>query len=520
MEHIRDFIGEIIDSNQLSTNEVERNNLITQSLYLFFKNRYFNETYSNILILEDEEKNMFLSTGKMDSNEKSFLITSASKNEDYESQFVELDKCVKILDATWIDKIKKVYNAFKLPSTKKTIAALKKIGELDDDSLFIFESVYSESLHWEASDYYYNIMEQVELNNTYSEKFNIQLPCKENGKISISKSNNKNISKEIKIDFLKQVKNIKIQNLQNKCSVNKNALIKINQLIQKKLPFIVNPERVDELDFYFIKMNSANNNVYYSNEMFKPIINQNIIKNGGLFKEYYPENKDIQFNDFLQASPFLFSPYNQNRSTFLTGLDYLADELLRPNSRDNAFFLVAKNKQNETVGTLSLYQSKSLKHMMKISGINIKKNVRGQGVAKKLYQKLSEVAALNEFIVFNSSYTQDGKLKLPKMKLEIASQNKNFFLLDGNCAEAFDDVKTGTLYNKYQTAIIDKLSTLELEQSFNYKKHLHAYQAGRDVILNAGSKPDEEIMREAYKKHDEAINAPFKSVKKKSKKMI
>jgi len=486
---IRDDISKIIDDNDINHKDISKSNLTTLVLSEVFSKNYFNNNYKNSFILQDFEGALWNTTGNMSSIDVtgiSGVVSSPDKNSDYESQFAWEEESKILITKKSFESVKSIYKIFKNSNDIKEAASLiQDIVNNDKERLFLFHSLFASNI---ASDnLYLSVMSNVTVENNKSDDYKNKIPCSKKGDLKNSnylyEINNENYE-EYKIELLKNMNKTikKLKNLDSITNKHKNKINTIIKHLDKLHPEMNKKPETQNLNFYFIETKMSDNG-FFNNNKFEAVDKiDNIVKNLESCSDFYDKNEN--FIDFLYKNPFSYSEYNRSKVNLIEGLNYLTDDLLKPNDYGNQFFLIAKTSKGETVGSLSLDKSKSYNHLFKITGMCVKSSFRNKGVSKQIYQKLAEISIHNNMIIHNNNYTADGRSYLPKMKLNILNENPKFILIDERIEKSITDEKINNAFEAFNGHALRKIKEMEMSNKTNIKKTINAYIEGKKIIFN------------------------------------
>lgn len=112
------------------------------------------------------------------------------------------------------------------------------------------------------------------------------------------------------------------------------------------------------------------------------------------------------------------------------GLDFLNPESMLDGPYAKSYILAKVN--NDVVGLISYKSTDSdgLSTIKTIEYVCVKENFRGTGLSEKLYDKLASILDANGNILTNSHYTEQGRLKLPRLKQRIREKHPNFLMIN------------------------------------------------------------------------------------------
>ena len=149
---------------------------------------------------------------------------------------------------------------------------------------------------------------------------------------------------------------------------------------------------------------------------------------------------------------------------------YVKENELKASSDYDQCFIVAKNKEKETVGLLKINKLKSQNKCYNISEISIKHNYRNIGLAKMFYEKLAELSIKNELIIFNRRYSKEGKKYLPKMKQSVCDKHSEFMLINTDYGEVYENEKLNEDIKMFNIFIEQDIKNLDQKKTISLKK--------------------------------------------------
>lgn len=205
--------------------------------------------------------------------------------------------------------------------------------------------------------------------------------------------------------------------------------------MQKKHLFKNTNEQNIQFSYYEVKGNYEND-TYEFKLQDKLNIRQDILSNNDItisdiysIKHNHDSHltfKETIMNDLMKKDDDL-SPYIKSH---FYGLDFLNPESMLDGPYAKSYILAKVN--NDIVGFISFKStdSEGLSTFKTIEYVCVKENFRGTGLSEKLYDKLSSILEVNGNILTNSHYTEQGRVKLPRLKQRIREKHPNFLMID------------------------------------------------------------------------------------------
>lgn len=161
------------------------------------------------------------------------------------------------------------------------------------------------------------------------------------------------------------------------------------------------------------------------------ILNNNNITVSDLYQIKNDHNSPKSFKksilEYLMKKDDDLSPHIKSQ---FYGLDFLNPESMLDGPYAKSYILAKVN--NDVVGFISFKStdSEELSTFKTIEYVCIKENFRGTGLSEKLYDKLASILNANGNILTNSHYTEQGRVKLPRLKQRIREKHPNFLMID------------------------------------------------------------------------------------------
>lgn len=161
------------------------------------------------------------------------------------------------------------------------------------------------------------------------------------------------------------------------------------------------------------------------------ILNNNNITVSDLYQIKNDHNSPKSFKksilEYLMKKDDDLSPHIKSQ---FYGLDFLNPESMLDGPYAKSYILAKVN--NDVVGFISFKStdSEGLSTIKTIEYVCVKENFRGTGLSEKLYDKLASILDVNGNILTNSHYTEQGRVKLPRLKQRIREKYPNFLMID------------------------------------------------------------------------------------------
>lgn len=267
----------------------------------------------------------------------------------------------------------------------------------------------------------------------------------------------------------------KISDVQKYKKKLNNKIDNIFDHIAKEKPFLFKPLNTDEISFSYYEIEGCEEKAGWDNGMKFRLRNkmefdpESLNKHGIQKSEIYDLNLN-NIHDYHEMQkilkPFIINYENELTGLFkgaFYGLDYI-DSAVKGNTSDR-YYIVAQY-HNETVGMISFRSDKeenenisTIKHMEYVC---VKDTFRGTGLTHTLYQKLASLFTDNNKILFNSMYSKQGAVKLPKLKDKIRKNNPGFLFIDKDLGN-FDknSVYERIFLREFNEHLINKISYID-----------------------------------------------------------
>lgn len=161
------------------------------------------------------------------------------------------------------------------------------------------------------------------------------------------------------------------------------------------------------------------------------ILNSNNITVSDLYQIKNDHNSPKSFKksilEYLMKKDDDLSPHIKSQ---FYGLDFLNPESMLDGPYAKSYILAKVN--NDVVGFISFKStdSEGLSTIKTIEYVCVKENFRGTGLSEKLYDKLASILDVNGNILTNSHYTEQGRVKLPRLKQRTREKYPNFLMID------------------------------------------------------------------------------------------
>ncbi|EPP7233581.1 GNAT family N-acetyltransferase [Shigella flexneri] len=205
--------------------------------------------------------------------------------------------------------------------------------------------------------------------------------------------------------------------------------------MQKEHLFKNTNEQNIQFSYYEVK-GSYENDIYEFKLQDRLNISQNILSNNGITisdiysikhnSDSHLSFKETIMNNLMKKDDDL-SP---NIKSHFYGLDFLNPKSMLDGPYAKSYILAKVN--NDIVGFISFKStdSEGLSTFKTIEYVCVKENFRGTGLSEKLYDKLASILDANGNILTNSHYTEQGRVKLPRLKQRIREKHPNFLMID------------------------------------------------------------------------------------------
>lgn len=451
MSDLKELITSYTSKNMLDIQENEKKLIELLALKKIFSQPYYKDTYYATSIAIDENNEPYFSTNKYDlppqpinqnfyslhdiepeyygvENIQKYLVDS--------SVFSRLDLFIDIaknnhnnietyvknlIDANKGDnEFLNTVNSFEYLIPKFELFFNKNVGDIfrnnDIDKL---ESSLSKNVFYFSSN-----------SDSF---FNSTKP-----KLNIEELNNSWTSKSSKRnDVIKDTLSY-FENINDYYTKYSKAINEVIEYVKKEKPFLFKKADVNDVNFSFYEIKGDNNNIMYKDFILEDdfAINEDIMTKHNISKsEVYLLKPKNEFYRDVKDSVLEFVTKKNNdisdniRSKFY-GLDFLDERSLGATVQNKTIILARAN--DETVGFISFKSlpdnNKSI--LKKIEYVCVKDTFRGSGLTEALYTKMCGILNDNGNILTNTSYTQQGKLKLPRLKERVRNKFPDFLMID------------------------------------------------------------------------------------------
>lgn len=204
---------------------------------------------------------------------------------------------------------------------------------------------------------------------------------------------------------------------------------------EKEYLFKNTNEQIINFSYYEVKGNYENDRYSFKLQdklnISKDILDKNNIFISDLYSlniepDEYKSLKQTIMNELMKKEDDI-SPYIKSR---YYGLDFLNLESMQDSPYAKSYILAKVN--NDVVGFIS-YKStdaEGLSAFKTIEYVCVKDNFRSTGLSEKLYDKLASILEENGNLLTNSHYTEQGRIKLPRLKQRIRDKHPEFLMID------------------------------------------------------------------------------------------
>lgn len=228
------------------------------------------------------------------------------------------------------------------------------------------------------------------------------------------------------------------ENLNDYYNKYSKEITQIMDFIKNEKPFLFKNANIDNVEFSFYEVKGDNENVMYKNFILEEnySIDEQIMKKHNIsISEVYSLKPDEgsykNIKDYvLEFVTRKDNDISENMRSKFYGLDFLNERSLGASIQNKTIILARAN--DETVGFISFKSlpddNKSI--LKKIEYVCVKDNFRGSGLAEELYTKMCGVLYDNGNILANTSYTEQGKSKLPRLKERVRQKFPDFLMID------------------------------------------------------------------------------------------
>lgn len=228
------------------------------------------------------------------------------------------------------------------------------------------------------------------------------------------------------------------ENLNDYYNKYNKEITQIMDFIKNEKPLLFKNASIDNVEFSFYEVKGDNKNVMYKNFILEEnfSIDEQIMKKHNIsISDVYSLKPDEGSYKNIQDYVLEFvtrkdNDISENMRSKFYGLDFLNERSLGASIQNKTIILARSN--NETVGFISFKSlpddNKSI--LKKIEYVCVKDNFRGSGLAEELYTKMCGVLYDNGNILANTSYTEQGKSKLPRLKERVRQKFPDFLMID------------------------------------------------------------------------------------------
>lgn len=182
-------------------------------------------------------------------------------------------------------------------------------------------------------------------------------------------------------------------------------------------------------------------------------------------KEKYETLDEVVFKHLFKKDDDI-SKYLTNA---FYGLTFFNESALRPSKRKKSYLLAKAN--DDVVGFISFHsldaQGESI--VKDIGYVSVKDNFRGTGLTEKLYDKLACLISQNGNVLTNDRYTDEGSLKLPRLKNRVRAKHPELLMIDLELSQ-------------WQNSTKSEIAILDL------KAHVNAEL--REALISFSQQPD------------------------------
>lgn len=521
MEHnIKSFISNFIDNENIQSETLDKDELMSLTLYFVFQKKYFKNNFDTMYLRSNYEGKIRLVTPahnnvKGTNNRDVEKLTCAIKDDDEgsyegiyffekpefdESYFYDMsdeeieaweepvfkeDK--KYLKDKTIKNIFSVFNTIKrCESGKELKNEIEELIKNNRDAIFDFYNHMEKITKGMDNKIFKYLESNVKIENLESEKHLYILPyCKKKGIQFFKSLKNEEFDysfekEKVVKEFEKEIKSFR--RLSPIVKDNHQHLAKIMTAVNNKyseLDMDIDRKEIEALDFYYFEV-PANIQEPYSDKISVPKEKQ--LHNSDMFKSL--DLNQSTFVDFVLENPFEINKKDL-RSNAYQGMVYINKDTLsnpRHEQEHDYSYIVAKTKRNETAGVICITKRKESNKVYKIGEISIKNNFRNKGLATVFYKKIAEFCIENGIVLTNRIYSKDGEKYLPNMKQKIKEANPDFLLIDRNLGNVYDDIESTQLIENYHKRVLKIISDKDRCKGFNFQAAKSGYHKGFNLI--------------------------------------
>lgn len=205
--------------------------------------------------------------------------------------------------------------------------------------------------------------------------------------------------------------------------------------MQKEYLFKNTNEQNIQFSYYEVKGNYENDTYEFKLQdklnIRQDILSSNDITTSDIYSIKHNPDSHLSFKEtimnYLMKKDDDLSPHIKSH---FYGLDFLNLESMLDGPYAKSYILAKVN--NDIVGFISFKStdSEGLSTFKTIEYVCVKENFRGTGLSEKLYDKLASILEVNGNILTNSHYTEQGRVKLPRLKQRIREKHPNFLMID------------------------------------------------------------------------------------------
>lgn len=486
MENFKDHLFNHIEEQGLSSSEKETFNLISMASFFVYNKSYFNDKFKHYRLERNEigEIRFVAPTMNKVDGAKNYIVNgfiSNPHNESvYEDQFFFSNDNPNspfiniFLKKEVIDNLVEVFNVVKNSKSIKDLdKSFQYLANNNMKALFDLKVNFPDIFSAARQPLIEHLEQTIKVESNYSDDHLTYLSFCVDGEInsfSGKKLKENNFAEGRKLflqSYIKEMK--KVKNVNTLLQENKYKITPLMNLIEKKYNFFnhkITRNNLNDINFYFVKTNTFPSfNNFEEKKHFDPTECSNDYKTDGFL-----DIKENDFKEFVLRSPAELSWLNRDLSSSIEGLIYVKENELKASSDYDQCFIVAKNKEKETVGLLKINKLKSQNKCYNISEISIKHNYRNIGLAKMFYEKLAELSIKNELIIFNRRYSKEGKKYLPKMKQSVCDKHSDFMLINTDFGEVYENEKLNEDIKMFNIFIEQDIKNLDQKKTISLKK--------------------------------------------------
>ena len=390
-------------------------------------------------------------------------------NDNPDSPFINI-----FLKKDVINNLVKIFNIVKNSKDINTLnKSFQNLADNNISALFDLKVNFPDIFSADRQPLIEHLEQTIKVDSNYSEEYLTNLSFCVDGEINSfngKKLKHDNFSDSRKLflqSYIKEMK--KVKNVNTLLQQNKEKIDLLMNVIENKYDLFnhkVTRDNLKDIDFYFVKTDTfLSSNNFENKKDFNPIECNCDYKTDGFLS--INEN---DFKEFVLSSPAELSWLNRDLSSSIEGLVYVKENDLKASSDYDQCFIIAKNKQKETVGLLKINKLKSQNLCYNISEISIKNNYRKIGLAKMFYEKLAELSINNNLIIFNRKYSKEGKKYLPKMKQGICDKYSNFMLINTDFGEVYENEKLNEDIKMFNVFIEQDIKNIDKNKKVPLKK--------------------------------------------------